>query len=131
MAREYIGAGFRFPILPDAAGRLGYSSGDANVEQSLRVLLLTRLRERRMRPALGTVVHDALFSPGSTAFLSRIENSVREAVRDWEPRVQLLGVQASLDPEDETRAVVAIEYLVRRTQNRLSLVFPYYLEEGL
>jgi uncharacterized protein len=130
MARDHIGAGWRFPILPDASGRLGYSSGEANIEETLRVLLLTRMRERRMRADLGTLAHDLVFAPGSAVNLGRLEASVRDAIRDWEPRVELLSVRATLDPEDETRALCEVDYRVRRSQNRVSLVFPYYLEQA-
>ncbi len=130
MERDFLGTGWSFPLLPDASGKLGYSSDDRNIEESLRILLLTRVRERVMRPRLGTVIEDSVFAPGSPAHLTRIESSVREALRDWEPRVEVIDVHASLDPDDETRALVAIDYRIRRTQNRLSLVFPYYLEEG-
>lgn len=128
MQRDFLGAGWPFPILPDASGRIGYSEGDRNIEQSLRALLLTRLRERRMRPDLGTEAEDLVFAPGSPANLSRLEAMVRSAVRDWEPRVEVLDVRPELDPDDETRALVSIDYRIRRTQSRFSLVFPYYLQ---
>ena len=128
MAGDFVGRGWAFPIMPDASGMLRYSEGDENIEKSLQVLLLTRLRERRMRPKLGTEVEDLVFAPGSRAVLSRLERMVRDAVRDWEPRVELLEVRPELDPDDETRAIVSIDYRVRRTQNRFSLVFPYYLQ---
>lgn len=37
----FLGTGWRFPILPDARGSLGFVSGDINVAQSVRILLLT------------------------------------------------------------------------------------------
>ena len=41
MANEFLGRGWRFPILPDETGSLGYVEGQPNVEQSLKILLLT------------------------------------------------------------------------------------------
>ena len=38
MANEFLGRGWRFPILPDATGSLGWVEGQENVEQSLRIL---------------------------------------------------------------------------------------------
>ncbi|WP_428268710.1 GPW/gp25 family protein [Haliangium sp.] len=131
MARDFLGTGWRFPLRPDASGTLGYVSGEANIEQSLRILLLTRLGERRMRPDLGTAAHELVFAPGSQQHLTAIEDSVRDAIRDFEPRVAVLAVQAELDPGDETRVLVAIDYRVRRSNNKRNLVFPFYLEEAL
>ncbi len=127
MAREFLGTGWRFPLLPDAAGGLGYVSGEANVEQSLKILLLTRLGERSMRPAFGSDAARLLFAPGSEQYLRRLETTVREAVRDWEPRVDLEAVRAEADPADETHVTVSIDYRVRATNSRLNLVFPFYL----
>jgi Bacteriophage baseplate protein W len=127
MAREFLGTGWRFPILPDAAGSLGYTAGDENVEQSLRILLLTAVGDRVMRPSFGTQAERLLFAPGSVRFLRLLETSVREAVRDWEPRGDLDSVAAEADPADETRILVSIAYRVRQTNTRQNLVFPFYL----
>ena len=127
MPGEFIGRGWRFPILPNDAGRLTFSDGDKNVEQCLRILLLTRLGERVMRPAFGNEAPRLVFSPGSERYLRLIETSIREAVRDWEPRVTLDDVRAEADPVDDVRVTVSISYRVRSTNSRLNLVFPFYL----
>jgi phage baseplate assembly protein W len=127
MAREFLGRGWRFPILPDESGRLTFTDGDANVEQSLRILLLTRLGERVMRPSFGSEAPRLVFAPGSERYLRLLETTVREAVRDWEPRVQLDDVRAEVDTTDASRITVSIAYRVRATNSRLNLVFPFYL----
>jgi phage baseplate assembly protein W len=124
---EFLGTGWRYPILPDAGGGLGYVSGDDNVEQSLLVLLQTAVGERVMRPKFGTRLHEMLFAPGSPQNLSRLETSVREAVRDYEPRAELEEVRAELDPGDDTRVTVSVQYRVRQSNTRNNLVFPFYL----
>jgi len=43
VAKDFLGTGWRFPILPDGGGSLAYISGEDNIEQSLRILLLTQL----------------------------------------------------------------------------------------
>ena len=127
MAIEFIGRGWRFPILPNDAGQLTFTDGDKNVEQSLRILLLTRLGERVMRPAFGNEAPRLVFSPGSERYLRLIETSIREAVRDWEPRIMLDDVRAEADPVDDVRVTVSIAYRIRSTNSRLNLVFPFYL----
>ena len=127
MSGIFTGRGWRFPILPDAGGRLGYVEGNENVEQSLRILLLTALGERVMRPTFGCKAPRLVFAPGSTQFLHLLETSVREAVRDWEPRIELDRVRAETDPSDETRAIVSLAYRIRSSNTRGNLVFPFYL----
>jgi len=127
MADPLQGRGWRFPLLPDPAGSLGYVEGDENVEQSLRILLLTQLGERVMRPDFGCAAPRLVFAPGSLQSLGLLETTVREAVRDWEPRIDLDTVRAEADPEEESRVTVSIAYRVRRTNSRFNLVFPFYL----
>lgn len=127
MAREFLGRGWRFPILPDDSGALGYVDDDVNVEQSLKVLLLTSLGERVMRIDFGTKASRLVFAPGSTQNLRILEETIRDAVRDWEPRVELDEVLAEVDTEDDTRVTVSVDYRVKRTNSRRNLVFPFYL----
>jgi uncharacterized protein len=124
---EFLGRGWRFPILPDAGGGLGYLEGDSSVEQSLRILLTTALGERVMRPDFGCKAPRLVFAPGSAQYLRLLETSVQEAVRDWEPRVELDEVRAEAMLGDQTRVTVHISYRVRRSNTRGNLVFPFYL----
>lgn len=127
---DIIGTGWRFPILPDALGRLGYCSGQENIEQSLKILLLTNLRERVMRAGFGTAAREQLFAPGSEKILRLVEDSVGAAIRDHEPRIEILNLTAEADPRDPTHILVQIDYEVRATYVRGNLVFPFYLAGG-
>jgi phage baseplate assembly protein W len=127
MSNEFTGNGWRFPIFPDAAGALGYVAGDENVEQSLKILLLTDLGQRVMRADFGSKAHTLVFAPGSVQYLGLLETTIREAVRDWEPRVDLEEVLAEADSKDETQITVYVGYRVRQTNTRANLVFPFYL----
>jgi phage baseplate assembly protein W len=127
MAREFLGTGFRFPLLPDATGALGWASGDANVEQSLHLLLMTVAGERVMRASFGTEAERLVFAPGSERYLRLLETTIEEAVRDWESRVDLIAVRAEANAGEPTHVVVSIEYRVRQSNARHSLVFPFYL----
>jgi phage baseplate assembly protein W len=123
----FLGKGWRFPILPDASGRLGWVEGDANVEQSMHILLMTRLGERAMRPDFGTETPRLVFSPGSTQYLRLLENSISDAVVNWEPRVDVTSVVAEADATDPFRVTVSISYTVRQTNTTANLVYPFYL----
>ncbi len=129
MDRKFLGRGWRFPILPDDLGRLGYSEGDDNVEQSLRILLQTSLGERAMRDDFGCRAPDLLFAPGGDRNLRLLEAAIRDAVRDWEPRIELQDVRAESDSSEPERVDVNVSYLVRATNTRGNLVFPFYLNE--
>ena len=80
-----------------------------------------------MRPDFGCKAPRLVFAPGSVQYLRLLEITIREAVRDWEPRVELEDVRAEVDPNEETRITVSISYRVRQTNTRNNLVFPFYL----
>ena len=127
MSDDFLGTGWKFPILPDAAGRLGYAAGADSIDACLRALLLTGLGERVMRPDLGTRAPELVFAPGSVQNLHDLEDSIRDAVTRFEPRVQLDDVRAETVPEDESQVMVSVVYRIRRSNTRANLVFPYYL----
>lgn len=130
MAKEFIGKGWKFPIVPGPTGGLAWSEADDNVEQSLKLLLLTRLGERVMRGKFGTRLGALVFKPGSQQNLRAIEREVQTAILMAEPRVEVLEVTAEADAIDPSQITVSLSYRVRRTNTRESLVFPFYLVRG-
>lgn len=124
---SWRGRGWRFPLQPDETGTLGYNEGATNVEQSIRVILLTRLGERVMRPDFGCKAGQMVFAPGSLQNMRLLEISVRDALRDWEPRIDVDDVRVESEPGAENRIKVDIDYRLRGTNTRQNLVFPFYL----
>jgi len=59
-----------------------------------------------------------------------VESSVREALIVYEPRIELIRVEASAERADLGQLLVNIDYRVRVTNNRFNLVYPFYLKEG-
>ena len=66
-------------------------------------------------------------APGGRQHLQLLETTIKEAVRDWEQRIELDDVRAESNPEQPEKVDVSIEYTVRATNTRSNLVFPYYL----
>lgn len=129
MDGDFLGRGWVFPLLPDATGALGYREGEQNIAQSLRILLGTALGERVMRPTFGTRAPRLVFAPGSLRNLRLLEDSIREAITLFEPRVDIEEVAAETEDGAENRVLVHIVYRVRRTNSRENLVFPFYLDQ--
>lgn len=126
---DFRGAGWRFPIVPQAGGALGYISQDANVAQSVELLLRTAAGERLMRPEFGTTVPSMVFEADSEQHLFQLEQALQDALRRWEPRVEVEEVRA--DPDQESGVVnVKVVYRILRTNTVRNLVFPFYLLNG-
>ena len=124
---DFLGRGWRFPLLPDASGALVYSEGPQHIEHSLKLILMTTFGERAMRPEFGCEAPDLVFAPGSVQYLRLLESSVRDAVRDFEPRVELEFADAEVDPQQQNQVTVHIGYRIRGANSRGNLVFPFYL----
>ena len=65
---------------------------------------------------------------GATA--SAIAAEVREAIRRWEPRVDVDDVQVSFDARDPAVMYIDLKYAIKRTNDRRNLVFPFYVIPG-
>jgi uncharacterized protein len=100
------------------AGGLSMVDEDASVRQAILLLLSTRPGERVMRPSYGCDLDRLVFSPndGTTAGLAI--HYVRRALETWEPRIDLLRVDAARSPEDASRLEIVVDYRVRATQRR-------------
>lgn len=130
MDRDFLGTGWAFPVGTDYRGDVELSSGAANIEESVRLIIGTAKGERVMRPDFGCAVHDYVFASADPATLSMIEDAVREALVQWEPRIDVESVDAEPDPENPDRINVDIEYWVRSTNSSANMVYPFYLKEG-
>jgi phage baseplate assembly protein W len=128
--REFLGRGWRFPPRVDARGSLAWASAEEDVEQSVWLIVATARNEREMRPTFGCGIHDAVFAPSSPATRARLADSVRQALVDWEPRIEVVDVEVT-SPTDPTVLLVEIQYRVRATNTVRNLVYPFYVQEGV
>ena len=48
----------------------------------------------------------------------------------WEPRIQVLEVGRSADPDEPVRLLIEVHYEIKATNDRRSLVFPFYTIPG-
>jgi phage baseplate assembly protein W len=130
MAKEFLGVGWKFPVQTTPAGRIALSQYEEDIKEAIPIILSTAKGERVMRPDFGCGIHDLAFAPINTATLTLVENTVREALTIYEPRIELIRVKASAERAEEGKLLVSIDYRVRSTNNRFNLVYPFYLKEG-
>lgn len=130
MAKEFLGVGWKYSVQATPAGGIALSQYEEDIKEAIWIILGTAKGERVMRPDFGCGIHDLVFSPINTATLTLVENSVREALTVYEPRIELIQVKASAERAAEGELLVSIDYRVRSTNNRFNLVYPFYLKEG-
>jgi uncharacterized protein len=130
---DFRGVGWGWPLRvggadePDA-GRIALARYEESIRQSILLILGTAPGERVMRPKFGCGAHDHVFGTRDTATAALISLAVREALLDWEPRIEVLDVTTTL--EGDAALLVHVGYRVRGTDTRFNLVYPYYLQQG-
>ena len=91
------------------------------------MLLATSPGERVMRPEYGCLLHRVIFSPNDDTTAGLAIHYVRSAIDRWEPRIEILNLDARRDPDSEGRLEVVLEYRVRASQDVRNLRVPVQL----
>ena len=123
---NYVGAGLAFPIRTNVQGSLQLSSDTPNLEESIRIILGTKLGERVYRPNFGCRLSEMVFEPMNTQTLLMVRLHVQEALEIWEPRIDLIEVITEPDPTTG-RVDINIVYQPRNSYDSRSMVYPFYL----
>jgi uncharacterized protein len=128
-AKDHLGVGWRFPVKP-VNGRLAMAFYEEDIEQAIQIILLTARFERQMLPEFGAGARNYVFEPNSPATHRSLEATIRRALIDWEPRINLERVEAVPDPDRPNLLRIHVDYVVRATNTFYNRVFPFYLQEG-
>jgi uncharacterized protein len=124
---SFIGRGISWPMGVDHTGALRLTNGAQDLDRSIRIVLVTAPGERVMRPAFGCRIWDMLFEPVTPNLLGLMAQAVREAVAQWEPRVEVEEVNVVPDSAESSLVRIEITYRVRSTNDRRNLVHPFYV----
>lgn len=129
---DFVGTTIAFPMDVDGTGAIAMVSGNDAIERSLTMILSTAPGERVMRPEFGCAIWDLLFDPVNDNTLGLMAQSVRQAIAQWEPRIEVTEVSAQPNPDDTSLVMIDIDYQVKATNDRRNLVYPFYVipEEG-
>ena len=123
-----FGQGLSFPPRVDGNGRLSWSTGDDNVRESLRLILLTEPGERLMREEFGCGLRQYLFEPNTVRTRQLIRESIIRAIGRWEPRVAVDDVRVEADASDARLVAITILFRLVATQALGSLGMNLLLE---
>ena len=128
--RDFLGVGWAFPVGVDARGRIALARQERDIEEAIRIILLTPKGQRVMRPEFGCQIHDLIFAPNDATTAGLAAYYVEEALGMWEPRIQVKEVNARPDAENPGRLLIDISYEIKATHDSRSLVFPFYRIPG-
>jgi phage baseplate assembly protein W len=125
--REFLGVGLGFPLGLDANGQFLLTSLEQHVRQSIELIMETARGERVMRPDFGAGLHDLVFEPVNAGTIALVQHEVTEALVNCEPRIDVLGVSVTADPDHAGLLLINLSYRIRTTDTMFNLVYPFYL----
>ena len=127
LKREILGSGWAYPLHIDNRGGIALSKNEGGIEEGIRLILSTARGERRMRPNFGCDIHTLVFAPNNATTWGLACHYVEDALAWWEPRIDVIKVEAQPDPGDTSRLIINIKYRIKATNDARNIVYPFYL----
>jgi len=128
--RDYLGVGWKFPLQVTPGGTIAQARYEQRLEESIYLILSTARGERVMLPEFGCGIHELVFAPNNTTTLTVVVQTVREALVAYEPRIDVLDIDAKTAPEQPNLLLIRINYRIRANNALGNLVYPFYIGEG-
>jgi phage baseplate assembly protein W len=126
LQEDFVGAGWAFPLRCDARGGIALVRRERELEEAMRLILMTYPGERPMRPEFGSRVRDWVFRGVDLDAMASLQLEVQNSIHRWEPRVEVTDVRVTRDPNVESTMRIDIEYRPLDTNDKRNLVFPFY-----
>jgi phage baseplate assembly protein W len=128
--RPFTGNGWKFPPQIGASGQFAFSAGEQSIQESIWVILATARGERQMRPRFGCGIADLVFAPNNAATQGNVQQLVKDALTEWEPRIDVLDVNVGAAAGEENTLLIRVDYRIRANNAFGNLVYPFYITEG-
>ena len=127
----FLGRGWSFPPSFSIGGRdVTTVAGVDDVHQSVQVILGTPPGERVMQELFGCDLQHMMFAEIDRRLANRIERLMRNALRDFEPRINVDTIDVSSSDSEVGCLYITLNYTIRGTNSRFNMVYPFYLLEA-
>ena len=111
-----------FFIAIETSGQPVIRVDEEAINQSIRTILTTRIGERIMEPEFGTRLRALLFNPMDALTVIGIEEVIRYAIEQWEPRVLLGSIDVNADEENNVYDI-SIVYTIKEIRKSATFRF--------
>lgn len=129
--KSFLGSGWSFPPrFSKATDGVEMSQDEADIAESIFILLSTTPGERTMNPDYGCDLQSQVFQSVNNTMKTNIKDIISKAILFFEPRVRLREVRVNEDDGLNGRVNITIDYEIRGTNSRKNIVYPFYLTEG-
>lgn len=120
--------GLGFPFTKGSTELPEAKTDEDVIEDNIRRILLTRRRERVMRPDVGSNIYDFVFENVAPVMRAGVNHEVRRALETNEPRIQVVDVQVEQQPENVTtrarEVIVTVVYEINRQLRSTDVAVP-------
>jgi phage baseplate assembly protein W len=113
-----------------ATGSTSTVEDDESVRQAIVLLLSTTPGERLMRPEYGSHLNRLVFGPNDHTAAGLAIHYVRQAIERWEPRVEIVELDAGADPDRYNQLNILLRYRVRASLAVGSIEYSMQLSGG-
>ena len=131
MENAFMGTGWAFPpeFFPNNQ-QVKMVSHEADIKESLKILLSTSPGERVMQPTFGCGLRPRVFDSINQGTISLISDIIRRAILFFEPRITLDTIRVDTGKHYDGVLDIFLEYTIRSTNHRSNMVYPFYFKEG-
>jgi phage baseplate assembly protein W len=128
---SFLGKGWSFPpeFVPET-GEVLMTEDEEDIRASLQILMGTVAGERFLNPKYGLELHEMLFEPMGTTAKTLLKDRIKYAILIYEPRINLLTLELDASAELEGKISIILEYVIRSTNSRYNLVYPFYTTDS-
>lgn len=110
-----------------ANGKMAMISDRESIRQSVLLLMATIPGERVMRPQYGCNLQQLAFMPNDATTHGLAIHYVKTALEQWEPRIDIIRIDADSNSENPNVIDITLDYQVRHLRQTEQLVFAYHL----
>lgn len=132
-SHDFLGRGWSFPPTFDRArGTVLMVSAEQDIRQSLQILFSTIRTERVLLPDYGCDLSSVVFDSIDEALELRVKHLVGDAILFFEPRILVTAadIAVTADPGQPGLLRIHLSFLIRQTNTRSNMVYPFYCGEG-
>lgn len=96
------------------------------IQDSLKVLLASLAVEQFIKPKYGLDMTNKIFMPMGSVTKALLHDHIKHSILFILSRISLLSLELDTASELEGKLSIKLEYIVRSTNSRNNLVFPFY-----
>ena len=128
---SFLGIGWSFPpSFNKNTSTVEMTTEEADIEKSMEIILTTLPGERLMNPLFGCNLIGKVFEAMNSTEIHQIINTVEKSILLYEPRIDVTDIYMDIEDAFEGKFLIHIEYVIRSTNSRRNIVFPFYQKEA-